>query len=127
MKTFDIPADGPNRRLYIISLLIFLQALKVADFLALRAVSDPKLGWFLLKWFFLDTCFIYALPYLNIPWLRFRRSSQLLQIMFVLILNWGLSFGWGFIRDSGLSVGVVWTAIFRSTLRSNGFVDDSLL
>lgn len=127
MKTFALPVDGPNRRLYIICVLVLLQGLKVADFLALRVASDPTLGWFLLKWFFLDTCFLYALPYLNIPWLRFRRSSQLLQIMFVLILNWGLSFGWEFIRNSGLTVGVIWTAIFRSTLCTNGFVDDSVL
>ena len=113
MKTFALPTDGPNLRLYIISLLGLLQGLKVYDFLMIRAIANPALGWFLLKWFFLDTCFIYALPYLNIPWLRFRRSSQLLQIAFVLFLNWGLSYGWEVLRDSGLSVGVIWTGILR--------------
>ena len=127
MKTFALPTDGPNRRLYIISLLALLQGLKIYDLLAMRAASNPKLSWFLFKWFFLDTCFIYALPYLNIPWLRFRRSSQLLQIMFVLILNWGLSFGWEVVKDSGLSLGIIWSGILRRALCSQRRADDSLL
>src|SRR5208282_2642979 len=90
-----------------------LQGLKSYDFISLRASQSPKLASFLLKWFLLDTCFIYALPYLDIPWLRFRRSSQLLQIAFVLVLNWTLSFGWEVIRDSGLSLGVISSALFK--------------
>src|SRR5271155_4342594 len=113
MKTFSLPTDGPALRLYVISLVALLQGLKAYHFIALRASSDPTLAWFLVKWFCLDTCFIYALPYLDIPWLRFRRSSQLLQIAFVLVLNWMLSFGWDVIRDSGLSVSVVSSALLK--------------
>ena len=113
MKTFALPTDPPARRLYAFSLFALLQGLKAYDFLALRASSDPSLAWFLIKWFSLDTCFVYALPYLDIPWLRFRRSSQLLQIAFVLVLNWTLSFGWEVMRDSGLSIGVVSSALFK--------------
>jgi hypothetical protein len=127
MKKLALPTDGPALRLYIISVFAILQALKSSDFIALRASSNPGLTWFLLKWFFLDTCFIYTLPYLNIPWLRFRRSSQLLQIAFVLILNWGLSFGWEVIRDSGLTVGIVWTGILRSNIISKWVTDCSFL
>src|SRR5271156_1109420 len=114
MKTFALPTDGPALRLYVMSLFVFLQSLKAYDFFSIRAATNPHLTWFLLKWFVLDTCFIYVLPYLNIPWLKFRRSSQLLQFAFVLVLNWGLSFGWEMVRDSGLSVGLVWTGILRS-------------
>lgn len=113
MKTFALRADPPARRLYAFSLFALLQGLKAYDFLALRASSNPSLAWFLTKWFLLDTCFIYALPYLDIPWLRFRRSSQLLQIAFVLVLNWTLSFGWEVVRDSGLSLGVISSALFK--------------
>jgi len=114
MKTFALPTDGPALRLYVMSLFVFLQSLKAYDFFSIRAATNPHLTWFLLKWFVLDNCFIYVLPYLNIPWLKFRRSSQLLQFAFVLVLNWGLSFGWEMVRDSGLSVGLVWTGILRS-------------
>ena len=120
MKTFSLPTDGPALRLYVISLVALLQGLKAYDFVALRASSDPLLAWFLIKWFVLDTCFIYALPYLNVPWLRFRRSSQLLQIAFVLVLNWTLSFGWEVIRDSGLSVSVVSSAILKCPYLGSG-------
>ena len=113
MKKLALPTDGASLRLYIISVFALLQSLKFYDFLTIRAAANPKLAWFLLKWFFFDTCFIYVLPYLNIPWLKFRRSAQLLQIAFVLMLNWGLSFGWDVIRDSGLSVGVVWAGMVR--------------
>jgi len=114
MKTFALPTDGPALRLYIMSLFVILQSLKANDFVSIRAATNPNLAWFLLKWFVLDTGFIYLLPYLNIPWLKFRRSSQLLQFAFVLLLNWGLSFGWEMVGDSGLSVGLVWTGILRS-------------
>jgi len=114
MKTFALPTDGPALRLYVMSLFVFLQSLKAYDFVSIRAATNPNLTWFLLKWFVLDTCFIYVLPYLNIPWLKFRRPSQLLQFAFVLLLNWGLSFGWEMVGDSGLSVGLVWTGILRS-------------
>jgi hypothetical protein len=114
MKTFALPTDGPALRLYVMSVFVFLQSLKAYDFVSIRAATNPNLTWFLLKWFVLDTGFIYLLPYLNIPWLKFRRSSQLLQFAFVLLLNWGLSFGWEMVGDSGLSVGLVWTGILRS-------------
>lgn len=114
MKTLALPTDGPALRLYILSVFVLLQGLKSYDFISLRASSNPKLTWFLLKWFFFDSCFIYVLPYLNIPWLRFRRSAQLGQIALVLILNWGLSFGWEVVRDSGLSFGIIWTALLQS-------------
>jgi len=114
MKKVAVSTDAPALRFYIISLFALLQGVKSYDFIALRASSNPQLAWFLLKWVFLDTCFIYVLPFLNIPWLRFRRSSQLLQIAFVLILNWSLSFGWEVVRDSGLSVGIIWTGVLRS-------------
>ena len=115
MKTLALPTDGPALRLYIISLFVLLQGLKCYDFITIRAVANPGLMWFLTKWFFLDTCFIYVLPYLNIPWLKFRRSSQLLQIAFALLLNWGLSFGWEVFRDSGLTFGLIWRGIWRRT------------
>lgn len=122
MKTLALPTDGPALRLYIISLFALLQGLKCYDFITIRAVANPGLMWFLTKWFFLDTCFIYVLPYLNIPWLKFRRSSQLLQIAFVLLLNWGLSFGWEVFRDSGLTFGLIWRGIWRrSAVRKKKF------
>jgi hypothetical protein len=116
MKTVALPSDGPARRFYAISLFAGLQAIKLYDFLTIRVSANPQLTWFLLKWFFWDSCYIYILPYFNVPWLKFRRSSQLLQIAFVLVLNWGLSFGWEVVRDSGLSLATVWAGILRSML-----------
>ena len=113
MKTLAIPSDGPALRLYAMSVFALLQGLKAYDFIWLRASSDPALTWFLMKWFFLDAAFIYALPFLDIPWLRFRRSSQLLQIAGVLLLNWALSFGWDVLCESGLTVGALWSALFK--------------
>jgi hypothetical protein len=113
MKTVTISRDGPALRFYILSVFALLQGLKAYDFLALRAVSDPQLAQFLVKWSIFDTCFVYLLPYLQIPWLRFRRSLVLLQILGVLGLNWGLSFGWEIWRDSGFGVGILWTALFK--------------
>src|SRR5271154_524269 len=116
MKTVAIPDDAPARRFYILSGFALLQGLKFYDFLVIRSVSDPQLSTFLLKWFFLDGLFVFVLPLLNIPWLKFRRSSQLLQIAAVLVLNWGLSFGWEAVRDSGLTFGVIWTGIVKGSI-----------
>ena len=116
MKTFAIPTDGPALRLYVFSLFALLQALKCYDFISIRAVTNPKLTTFLLKWSFVDSCFIYILPYLNVPWLRFRRSVRVLQIAGVLLLNWGLSFGWEVFKDSGFGVGLIWSALVRGTV-----------
>ena len=125
MKAFSLRSDGPALRRYAISFFALLQGVKVYDFLWLRASSDPGLAWFLTKWFCLDTGFIFALPYLHIPWLRFRRSSQLLQIAFVLVLNWSLSFGWEIFRDSGLSVSVVLSALIKCVTGLWGEADGS--
>ena len=118
MKTLAIPTDGPALRLYVLSLFALLQALKCYDFISVRAVADPKLTTFLLKWSFFDCCFIYILPYLNIPWLQFKRSSRLLQVAGVLLLNWGLSFGWEVFKETGFGIGTVWAALLR------GFIPD---
>jgi hypothetical protein len=114
MKTLSVPTDGPSLRLYVISLFTLLQALKFYDFVTLRAATEPQLFKFLAKWFVLDAVFVSVLPFLNIPWLKFRRSSQVLQIAFVFVLNWGLSFGWDVIRDSGLSIGTIWAGLLKS-------------
>jgi hypothetical protein len=116
MKTLTLPTDGASLRFYVISLFALLQALKFYEFILLRASTDPKLFWFLGKWSLLEGVFVFVLPYLNIPWLRFRRTSQVLQLAFVLCLNWGLSFGWEVIRDSGLSVGSIWAAVLKSAI-----------
>jgi hypothetical protein len=113
MKTVALPADGPARRAYAFALLAALQAVKIYDFYTIRAAANPRLTYFLLKWLFWESCYIYVLPYFNIPWLKFRRSSQLLQIAFVLILNWGLSFGWEAIRDSGIGLGTIWAGVLK--------------
>jgi hypothetical protein len=116
MKTFVIPADGPALRLYVLSLFAVLQAIKCYDFISVRAVTNPQLSIFLMKWSFFDSLFVYILPYLNIPWLQFRRSSRLLQIAGVLVLNWALSFGWEVFKESGFGVGMLWAALVRGTL-----------
>lgn len=113
MKTLALPADGPARRLYVISLFTILQSLKLYDILALHASSKPSPFLFCLKWVCIDSVFVYVLPYLNIPWLRFRRSVQILQFAMVLVLNWGISYGWDIVLDSGLTLGVVWSALLR--------------
>lgn len=116
MKTVALAADGPARRLYAISLFAVLQALKLYDFLDLRTSNTPALTWFCVKWICLDSVFVYVLPYLNVPWLRFRRSVQLLQIVVVVALNWGLSYGWELVMDSGLTVGLAWATLVKCWL-----------
>ena len=123
MKTLALAADGPARRLYALSLFAVLQALKLYDFLDLRTSSSPALTWFCAKWICLDSVFVYVLPHLNIPWLRFRRPVQLLQIVMVFGLNWGLSFGWEIVMDSGLTLGLVWSALVKGCLNHVGVVD----
>lgn len=125
MKTLALPTDGASLRLYVISLFTVLQALKFYEFVTLRAATDPQLLKFLAKWFVLDILFVSVLPFLNIPWLKFRRSSQVLQIAFVFVLNWGLSYGWDVIRDSGLSVGTIGAGLLKSM--SLPFPDISIL
>jgi hypothetical protein len=118
MKTVALPTDGPARRLFALALLAGLQAIKLYDFYTIRAAANPPLTTFLLKWLFAETCYIYVLPYFDIPWLKFRRSTQLLQIAFVLILNWGLSFGWEVVRDSGIGLGSIWAGVLKGVLQS---------
>jgi hypothetical protein len=117
MKTVALSTDGPSRRLWALALLAGLQAIKLYDFYTIRAAANPQLATFLVKWLVFETCYIYVLPYFNIPWLQFRRSSQLLQIAFVLILNWGLSFGWEVVRDSGIGLGSIWAGVLKGALR----------
>jgi len=113
MKTLAIPTDGPALRFYALSIFALLQGIKCYDFLSIRAVTNPSLSTFLLKWTFFDSLFISVLPYLDIPWLRFRRSSRLLQVAGVLLLNWGLSFGWEVFKESGFGIGMIWAALLR--------------
>jgi hypothetical protein len=117
MKSLAISLDGPALRFYILSLFALLQGLKSYDFLALRAVSNPQLAQFLVKWSLLDACVVYLLPYLGIPWLRFRRPLVLMQILAVLGVNWALSFGWEILRDSGFGVAMVWTGLVKGRMQ----------
>ncbi|KAF7320467.1 hypothetical protein MKEN_00831600 [Mycena kentingensis (nom. inval.)] len=83
--------DEPTQRLYILSLLLVLQAVKALDFVN-YAFSDDDDTRMCRKWLILDILFCLGLTQLRIPRLIYRRSALCLQLLFIVVLN-GLMFG----------------------------------
>ncbi|BFZ56853.1 hypothetical protein PYCC9005_003901 [Savitreella phatthalungensis] len=87
-------ADAPTQRFYVLSILVFLQALKFYDLLQLytpgtSAASSETI--FVVKWIAIDTAYFVLVPYLRIPWLSFRLSTVMLQVLVFSVLNVCLS------------------------------------
>ncbi|KAG8857714.1 hypothetical protein FRB91_010951 [Serendipita sp. 411] len=82
--------DAPSQRLYILSLALALQALKLLSFFS-SLIEGPSLKLFF-KWTFYDVLFLLLLRFMRIPRLTFRWKSSMLQAVMLVMLNW-LLFG----------------------------------
>ncbi|KAF2685653.1 hypothetical protein K458DRAFT_430395 [Lentithecium fluviatile CBS 122367] len=73
--------DAAQQRFYLFAFYIALWAWRLYDFYTLTIEEDESLA-LCLKWCFLDMCFIFGTPLLEIPWLEWSNGTAFL--LFVL-------------------------------------------
>ncbi|KAG8814578.1 hypothetical protein FRC17_001069, partial [Serendipita sp. 399] len=93
--------DAPSQRLYILSLALALQAVKLLSFFG-SLIEGPSVKLFF-KWMLYDVLFLLLLRFMRIPRLTFRWKSTVLQAILLGMINW-LLFGNYKISFSGASL-----------------------
>jgi nucleoporin POM152 len=74
-------ADAPTQRFYATSLFVFLQALKFYDYIQLYGATPSAETVFAAKWIAIDAAYLLLIPKLKIPWLSFKLTTSILQIV----------------------------------------------
>ncbi|CCG80916.1 Nucleoporin Pom152 [Taphrina deformans PYCC 5710] len=84
-------ADAPTQRFYATSLFVFLQALKFYDYIQLYGAPPSAETVFAIKWIGIDAAYLLLIPKLKIPWLSFKLTTSILQIVLFGLFNVCLS------------------------------------
>lgn len=66
--------DGPQQRLYVAFFYLGLTVWRLCDYYGLVSDETDSL-WLFMKWVAIDSIFLYGLPGLKIPWLRWSSTS----------------------------------------------------
>lgn len=72
--------DAPTQRLYVTFFYLGLTVWRLADYFSLVTEETDSL-WLFMKWVAIDSVFLYGLPALKIPWLKW--SSPTITTIFV--------------------------------------------
>lgn len=66
--------DSPTQRLYVTFFYLGLTVWRLADYFSLVTDETDSL-WLFMKWVAIDSIFLYGLPALRIPWLKWSSST----------------------------------------------------
>lgn len=66
--------DAPTQRLYVTFFYLGLTVWRLADYFGLVTDETDSL-WLFMKWVAIDSVFLYGLPALKIPWLKWSSST----------------------------------------------------
>ncbi|KAF2871040.1 hypothetical protein BDV95DRAFT_544826 [Massariosphaeria phaeospora] len=107
--------DPAQQRFYLFAFYVALWAWRSYDFYNLAIEEDQSLV-LCLKWCFLDMCFIFGVPVLEIPWLEYSNATAFLLFLLHAVMDvmlmfrigvpvqaWALSL-LGFLWDSELAI-----------------------
>lgn len=83
--------DAAQQRFYIFAFYVALWAWRLYDFYTLAVEDDESLA-LCLKWCFLDMCFIFCVPLLEVPWLEWSNRAAFLLFVVHAILDGMLMF-----------------------------------
>jgi nucleoporin POM152 len=81
--------DAASQRFYVFGFYVALWAWKLYDFYTLALNEDDSL-WLALKWFFIDTSFMFGIPLFGIPWLEWSNTGSFLLSISHTILDFML-------------------------------------
>ena len=107
--------DAAQQRFYLFAFYVLIWAWRLYDFFTLLSEDDESLT-LCLKWCFVDMCFIFGVPLLEIPWLEWSNATAFVlflvhagldvMLMFrigVPLQAWLVSLA-GFLWDSELAI-----------------------
>jgi nucleoporin POM152 len=72
--------DAATQRLLVVAFYVGLWFWRLYNFFTLLRSGENESLWLFMKWIFIDSMFLFALPALRIPWLEF--SSPSITIIF---------------------------------------------
>lgn len=80
--------EFPTQRLYAISIFVLLQALKLYDAYGAHLSSHlEQYSGILLKWWFIDSVYMFALWVLQIPWLQFSGLKSICLALLLILID----------------------------------------
>ncbi|KAF2641491.1 nucleoporin Pom152 [Massarina eburnea CBS 473.64] len=107
--------DPAQQRLYVTAFYVALLAWKLYDWYLL-GLEDTESFWMCLKWNFIDSCFIFGVPLLDIPWMQWSNQASILVFAmhvffdYMLMFRIGIPFAawaaslFGFLFDSEMAI-----------------------
>ncbi|KAL6721098.1 hypothetical protein ACLMJK_000198 [Lecanora helva] len=83
--------DAPTQRLYVLIFYACLNIWRISDYFGLVSDETESL-WLFMKWLAIDSVFLYGLPELEIPWLKWSSFVTALLVILHTFLNAFLMF-----------------------------------
>ena len=107
--------DPAQQRFYVTAFYVLLWAWKLYD-RYLLGIEEVESFWMFMKWSFIDACFIFGVPLLDIPWLQWSNAVAVLffaghtAVDWMLMYRVGIPFAtwavslFGFLFDSEMAI-----------------------
>ncbi|KAF1956715.1 hypothetical protein CC80DRAFT_492231 [Byssothecium circinans] len=107
--------DPAQQRFYVTAFYIALLSWKMYD-RYLLGIEEVESFWMFMKWSFIDACFIFGVPLLDIPWMQWSNGAAVLFFTGHTVVDWMLMYrigipfaAWaaslfGFLFDSEMAI-----------------------